>query len=331
MVWVAPEVLIEQGSMALLHEIFEDGVPFPPFLATLRSILARCGEDVYTRPSHCPNPDCKAHVGTPGRFWIKSGYYVTKHNHQPVPRYQCLHCRRKFSSTLGKPKRQQHRPDLNRRLFEMVVSGVSGRRATLLLGCHRRTFDRKIRFLALLAQSHHAEMLAGLKTGHVMMDELITFVHARPKRLSVAVVVRVSTGQILAFAVSRLCAHEFGQTKYQWTEDETSKKIPAMFQSLAPVLKAEATITTDASTSYGKWLRASLPHVKHRAVKSIVSKLASKSNEKDPLFAINLTFAKMRNDMARLARKTWTTTKSIEGLENHLWLYLAWINGYELR
>jgi IS1 family transposase len=56
-----------------------------------------------------------------------------------------------------------------------------------------------------------------------------------------------------------------------------------------------------------------------------------KADERDPLFAINLTFAKMRNDLARLGRKTWTTSKSLQGLERHLWLWVAWTNGYDLK
>ena len=47
-----------------------------------------------------------------------------------------------------------------------------------------------------------------------------------------------------------------------------------------------------------------------------------KAKEFDQLFAINNTFAKMRHDMNRLVRKTWSMTNSIHGLENHIWLIL---------
>jgi hypothetical protein len=53
--------------------------------------------------------------------------------------------------------------------------------------------------------------------------------------------------------------------------------------------------------------------------------------EFDPLFSINNTFARMRHDMNRLARKTWSTTKAIHGLENHIWLYIAWNNKYKIK
>lgn len=35
--------------------------------------------------------------------------------------------------------------------------------------------------------------------------------------------------------------------------------------------------------------------------------------------------------MNRLARKTWSTTKAIHGLENHVWLYIAWNNNYKIK
>lgn len=108
-------------------------------------------------------------------------------------------------------------------------------------------------------------------------------------------------------------------------------KIPALLRSLRTVLKPGATLVTDAHPSYSKWILPTLPGVQHIKHKSIISKLAQKSDERDPLFAINLTFAKLRNDLARLGRKTWTTTKTIKGLEQHLWLWVAWTNGYLLK
>jgi len=48
------------------------------------------------------------------------------------------------------------------------------------------------------------------------------------------------------------------------------------------------------------------------------------------LFKLNHLFAKIRQDLSRLFRSTWATTKRLEGLYNHLMLYVAWINGYEI-
>lgn len=279
----------------------------------------------------CPNPACPNHVDPHRAFYRKKGYFKTGHNHQPVPRYQCKRCGKGFSAAQGKPVRQHHRPDLNRRIFEMAVSGTSMRRMVLLLGCSKRTVDRKVAYLAKEAQRFHQERLGTLRTSYVMLDELITYLHARPKHLSVAVVVRVKTGEVLGFTISRIPTQVQGFDKYDWQHDDTPTNIPALLASIRPLLKTGATIASDAHASYPKWLSRSLPGVQHQKVKALVSKLAQKADERDPLFAINLTFAKLRNDLARLGRKTWTTTKSIQGLENHLWLWVAWTNKYPLR
>jgi len=42
----------------------------------------------------------------------------------------------------------------------------------------------------------------------------------------------------------------------------------------------------------------------------------------DPIFSINHTFAMMRANISRLIRKTWNTTKKVEGLIDHLNIYV---------
>ena len=42
----------------------------------------------------------------------------------------------------------------------------------------------------------------------------------------------------------------------------------------------------------------------------------------DPIFSINHTFAMMRANVSRLIRKTWNTTKKVDGLIDHLNIYV---------
>jgi hypothetical protein len=105
------------------------------------------------------------------------------------------------------------------------------------------------------------------------------------------------------------------------------------------VLSSDELTATDGEASYPKWIRQTLPgviHTRHHSIKETSLGRARKRatgepRETDPLFAINVLFAKARNDLARLGRKTWTTTKSLKGLENHLWLWVAWVNRYSLK
>lgn len=278
------------------------------------------------RPT-CPNVACVNHTSPPANFYIKKGYHRPKHNYQPVPRYQCKACGRKFSATRVKPIEGQHRPDLNKLIFEMAVSGASGRRITQLLGCSQNTVLRKIEALAEQAQEHHIKRLGQVQTSFVMMDELETFVHARWKQLSVPVVVRPKTGEILAFGVARKpSSMKQGIQGNRWVINERPQVMTHVLALVAQCLKPGATIATDGEASYAKWIGRYLPGVRHTKQKT-----PEGNQDYDPLFAVNVLFAKMRNDLARLGRKTWTTTKTINGLENHLWLYVAWINGYPLK
>ncbi|MEO7067387.1 MAG: hypothetical protein ABI114_10800 [Rhodanobacter sp.] len=274
----------------------------------------------------CPNITCVNHLTPATGFFRKKGYRRPKHNHQPIPRYQCKTCGSYFCATQTKAIKGQHRPDLNKKVFEMAVSGVTMRRMATLLGCSPRTIDRKVKHLVGEAKRCHAIRLASIQSSYVMMDELETFVHSKYKQLSVPVVVRVKTGEVLGFGVARKpCNKPYYATKYSWTLDERSVVTMAVFTSIAPSLKANASIVTDAKPAYITWVNTALPSAKH------VPYVPVKGPGYDPLFAINVAFAKMRNDLARLGRKTWTTTKTIPALENHLWLWVAWTNKYELK
>ncbi len=54
-------------------------------------------------------------------------------------------------------------------------------------------------------------------------------------------------------------------------------------------------------------------------------------NAKLEQITINNKFTRMRHDMNRFARKTWSKTKAIHGLEKHIWLYIAWNNKYKIK
>lgn len=303
------------------------------------------------RPA-CPNMRCVNNRNPPRGFYIKRGYRRTKHDRQPVPRYQCRTCDTTFSATQGKPIRQQHRPELNRKIFALAVSGVSMRRMETLLGVSKRTVARKIEALAKQAEAQHRLFLEdpANRTAYVMLDDLETFIHSKYRQVSVPVIVRVKTGHILAFDVCRIPSSSViggagvlppppGIQPFAWMVNERPGKVPSALVATKHLLKPGATIATDGESSYAKWIARSLPGVKHQVLHSprntslgrAKRKASGEPREHDPLFAINVLFAKMRNDLPRLARKTWTTSKSLNGLRQHLWLYVAWTNGYRLR
>lgn len=311
----------------------------------------------------CPNAACVNHQAPPADFYRKNGWFKRQHDNRKVPRYQCRACGRSFCSTQTQTNVHQHRPDLNRQIFGMAVSGTNMRRIATLTCCHKDTVQAKVEHLAEQAKKAHEAFLQKLAkpvrdtqgnivsqgTAYVMMDELETFIHARYRKVSVAVIVRVKTGHILGFGISRVPSTmtlggagtgPMPPGGSSWTFNDRATVIPALLTTIMPALNPKgATIATDGDASYPKWIRRQMPGVqhaiRHSPKESVLGRAKQRADgtarETDPLFSINLTHAKMRNDLARLSRKTWTTSKTIKGLENHLWLWVAWTNGYELR
>ena len=218
-------------------------------------------------------------------------------------------------------------------LQRQQISGVSLRRCAKLLKVSYNTVVKHFYFLAEQAKAIHLEYLKGIQTSFVQVDEMETFMIARPCALSVPMVVRVKTGHILGFAIARMPAKghlaEVGQIRYNWTKDERSVKFQSLIFNLKDCFKDEITFKSDSHTSYTKWIKNQIPHAKFQKVAGAKKKTPPGQDKPfDELFAINNMFARMRHDMNRLARKTWSTTKCEKGLEAHIWLYVAWNNGY---
>ena len=285
----------------------------------------------------CPNIACVNHNPTGTDWYIKYGYFTPKSTRQKTPRYKCKNasCGKIFSSHTNKDSAWQKKPSINAVLFKLLVSGVSLRRASEILKVDYNTVIFHFDYLAEQAKEVHRKHLMKIQTSFVQVDELETFVHARAKVLSVPMAVRFKTGEILGFAVAKMPAKgklaAIGASHYNWIVDERPVKFQAMLVAIQNCFKPGITFKSDAKGAYKTWISNVVPHA--QIEQTVGNKKLPPGTPKpyDELFAINNTFARMRHDMNRLARKTWSTTKSISGLENHIWLYVAWNNKYELK
>lgn len=50
----------------------------------------------------------------------------------------------------------------------------------------------------------------------------------------------------------------------------------------------------------------------------------------DPLFRLNHTITKLRSDLDRLSRQTWSASKTASALADHMAIYIAFNNGYAI-
>ena len=219
----------------------------------------------------------------------------------------------------------------------LLNSGVSQRRAALVLGVTRRTVVRKFRFLAAQARFEHERWLHSLEKSplsYVQFDDLETSEHTKCKPLSVALAVEPGTRKVLGFQVSQMPAKgllsRVALRKYGPRADLRSHGWNALFQSLKPVVTPTALWFSDENPHYPGHLKKHHPLARHRTTPGGRGCIAGQGELKklvfDPLFSLNHSCAMLRANLNRLFRRTWCTSKTKQGLIDHLSLYVRFHN-----
>jgi hypothetical protein len=253
-----------------------------------------------------------------------------------VQRYQCKHCRGRFSERTLLPEYRQRKPRANDMIRKMLLSGVSQRRTAFNLGVSRITVARRIPWFARLAREANARHRAGLGEREVLMfDELITFEHSSLKQVSVPVVVDEETQSILAVGVARIpCSGpnaERAREKYGPRPSEVPQVLRRILSEVEPTAGATGIVKTDQAKEYPRALRDVFPKRDHVAFPSraacVVGQGEMKEGGFDPLFMLNHAYAMIRDNLCTLRRATWCTTKRLDRLHDLLDMYAWWHNG----
>lgn len=287
---------------------------------------------------YCPNEECKNHLAPEPRFFHRIGFYITKWNHQPVPRYRCKTCSRGFSSHTFYSTYRQKRPDLNHKVFELYDAGMTQRRMAQVLRCNKNTIARKFWFLSLRAAEIHAIELTKLRCEEIQFDEMESFEHTRLKPLNIPTAVSGDGKKIIHLGVGQMgyrgrLAHlafkKYGpRTDTSRFSRETALKV---IENVRP-----SVIVTDSKSQYQTEIASLLKGVHHLKVNNRknkhlhVANPLRRKNVEDRMFWLNHIAARIRHDVSRMKRKVWTTTKEKSFLQAHLNLYIAYHNGYDL-
>jgi hypothetical protein len=209
---------------------------------------------------------------------------------------------------------------------------VTLRRSAILLGVAKKTVERKFEFIANISKKSHEEFLIQKenKTSYVQFDEMETYEHSKCKPLSISLAVRAKTGDIIdarvAFMNCKGKLASISRKKYPlWNVDNRQIINKEVMETKKLVSKKNITVASDAKKSYPNIIKSIMPHAD--VIQFSSRKAMSKS---DPLFRLNHTAAKIRADLSRMRRRTWACTKKWENLQKHLYIYIAWNNGYNL-
>jgi transposase-like protein len=279
----------------------------------------------------CPESECLS------RRIARRGTYFRRSDGQWIQRYCCLSCGVAFSSGTQLPCYRQKKRKLNHRLLLLLVSGVSQRRAAEILGVNRKTVVRKFRFLAQqsrLKQSQWLESLEPHSITKVQFDDLETSEHTKCKPLSVTIAVEPKCRKILGFQVSVMPAKgllaDRARKKYGPRPDQRPQGWEALLLGLTPVVSPNAEWRSDENPHYPAHLKRCHPDAIHQTTPGrrgcVVGQGELKKIGFDPLFSLNHTCAMLRANLNRLFRRTWCTTKTRQGLIDHLSIYVHYHN-----
>lgn len=193
-----------------------------------------------------------------------------------------------------------------------------------------------MRFLAEQSRLRHAKLLLALRRNRikeVVFDEMETFEHSKMKPVSIALAV-TSKRWILSTEVAQMPAKgllaERSRKKYGYRKDDRPRALRNLFQTLRAVTEPNAHFKSDQNPSYPYYLFKTFPEAMHETTKGGRSAIVGQGELKkllwDPIFSLNHTAAMLRANMNRLFRKTWCTTKTLQGLRDHLALYTTYHN-----
>ena len=307
--------------------------PLEPFSnSVIRSICSRVRPG--NREFQCACPAGK------GKF-VRHGSFYRTSDSRTITRWKCTGCKKTFSLATGHSCFRQHKRRVNFPLFRLLCSGVSLRRAAKILHVHRVTVARKLHFLAEQCRKNQDAFLnelgpASLK--EVIFDEMETFEHTKFKPLSIPLAVtpqrRILIAEVAVMPAKGLLAAK-SRKKYGPRKDERPAAISRMFKKLSAFTDPRATFKSDQNPSYPALLSKFFPHARHETTKGGRSCIVGQGELKklgwDPIFSLNHSAAMLRANMNRLFRRTWCTTKTIQGLQDHLALYVHYHNKFLIK
>jgi len=202
----------------------------------------------------------------------------------------------------------------------------------MILGISKTTVSRRILSLAKHAKSQNALE----QTGEIpVFDEMETFEHSKCKPIAIAIAVDEATRRILAVQAASMPAKghlaKIARKKYGFRKDHRRRAIRRILQRLQRnSIGKISTIKSDECPRYPRAVKKIFPDAVHLRYKGrrgcVVGQGELKRGGRDPLFALNHSCAMVRDNLKRMTRRTWCTTKKIERLQCLLEIYMCFHN-----
>jgi transposase-like protein len=278
---------------------------------------------------HCTNPSCTVSNNSQARI-ARFGFFRRRCDSKRIQRYRCQACKTTFSNQTFNLTYRQHLPRVNGAVADLLCSKVSMRQVARLLGINHKTVAVKQKWYAKVARLKHQRFLQKQKNiAYVQMDEMETYEHTICKPLSIALAVNARTREIIAARVAVMPAKgklaKISRDIYGLRVDQRKANFQEALRIVKSVCSSNPNILTDMKPAYRPWIKAIMPKAKHEVTKGRRGCVAGYGEMKqggfDPLFSLNHTAAMIRDNLARMLRRTWCGSKRLAALQDALDLY----------
>ncbi len=267
----------------------------------------------------------------------KRGFYLRPSDQKKIQRYYCMSCRKWCSSQFWTHEYRLRKRDVSDLVFKLLGSGVSQRRIARMMRIKKEAVACRVLLFGRVSRIHienYRNSRRDVKA--LVLDEMESFEHTKSKPITIPVLVEDKSRKILALAVGGIAASgnlaKISVKKYGKRKCERAQSLNLILSEVEPCLAKSGYIKSDMSSHYPRVIAKRLPQLKHRRYKGRKPKPSGLGELKlggyDPLFSINHTFAMFRDNVKRLSRRTWCTTKRKERLEDLLYLYAVVHNWY---
>lgn len=288
-------------------------------------------------PPRCPYSACPSSRHGAPFPWSRRGSFPRKCDGRRVQRFECGTCGRRFSVQSFRLDYRLRSPGLNAALLAHFVSKVTHRQSARLLRVSRKTVLHRVRLLgAHCREFHRVRLECASLAGTFVLDELETFeTDRRLQPVTMPVLVHwpslLIVHQVAAPLPARGRLRPADQRRKLALErlrgprkSGSSAAVVACCEVLRNCLRpgGRARVRTDRKATYRAILRDVFGA---RAIHECTSG-SLRRNHANPLFAVNHTFAMVRDGVSRLVRRTWANAKLRERLAEHTWIWVAWRN-----
>lgn len=268
-------------------------------------------------------------------FVIKRGFYIRPSDKAKIQRFHCKNCSKSFSTQTFSYNYRFRKRHLDQMIYRLLCKGSSQRGCAQVLGVDPGTISRRVPRFAACANKHLQALQSKLENViEVVFDEMESFEHTKLKPVTIPLAVENKTRRILAVDVGRIAAKghlaQLSRKKYGYRKCERKKSLNRLFDNLTTINSENLLLISDESKHYPAVIKKYRPDAIHKTFKgrraAVIGQGEMKKGGYDPLFSLNQTAAMLRDNIKRLTRRTWCTTKRVDRLLDFLIMYAHYHN-----